>query len=1189
MKLSNIKHLILTTILCALTVFTAKAQSCPKTNSIVGIEADAPRVVYTLHGDMTGVTVPHATNKVFTSDAVNEVFTNSNGTSVVAGAAYDAETTYYSASKNWNLLFDGGAPVANTGYASNVVVNSTWNTTALSNKKVYPITVADAKNVWDNSKLSSVYLYPAYKDYNSTGGWNATPGHYLYKINIQDWGTHTFTIGEAVANGSTDYIGENLSINGTDYMYMIESSKEIIDKSVVYDPNGKLPSTLKLIAKSEKATYYLTYIPMVVNGARIISGDYPGNGSTFNYDGDLNNYVYYLVSNKVLSNGEKVRKEDVTLLTQSQLDNYWRSVRQLTIGEILDGSSAYSAPATFTYNTTEYVKYITSESELTNGQVLNVEDFSGQSLLTPTQFNEFVNVDVTYDCVSDKLYVSTDGGATKTKLENGKSYTYHAGEVFWTYDATYPVIADNASFFTTNASYLTAQPVPVAESIVADALANGYTEVVFKSCDCGTAVIDNAFTQQLMNSTKIRVLNLAGVGIQQIVSPYTSSDMDAVNPNGTFVCAGNLYGSNTSIETLYTPIVIGSTTEEKSLLWGTFSKMPKLRYLYLSEGIETLGNKSVMGREYHLSTITFPNSLKYIKNAAVSGHGSTKTAQGNSVPLYDLDNKEIEYIQTLTFPAGLLEIESGAFGGTCPKDVYFLGVEAPRVGLHAWGDDAYISNNALTPAAATIGTAGAQVEVNLDKGRACRYNYTAQSGWIAMLHYPAECTKAQAAKYTDVTRDYRRIVYNTYSESKGVDPDDPTMSYSDNCTHYIPGKETTPLVGKALATSGAATNDFTNLYPWPEEDLHVGNAYSRSEWPEGYYGGNYSGGYYDYTVGDQYLWPSMGMAYRATVVAQNDVLWDGVTTIGEGIRDAGNESFVGDGSEYIGLHQFVFAAADVKGTSTTEWELEKYADGIWHTICLPFNMTKKQMKETFGAAGRNPETNELIYNIKLCKFNNVKRNDQLIQLYFTDEQFNNGKFDEDDVVLQAHVSYMIKAEKDRAINSVVFHNFIMEPGSPIPTQLSCDPESTRPTSGKYRFIGNYTKYATSTNAVPTTIKIPQYSYFFSGTYHKFRFQTGNNGIWSPYSSVVYTPEGAGEDDFKTYFNGISTTMLLAKVSTFYEIEDTPTEVMAIVAGDNELVYTNANIYTIGGQLVGNSVNGLRPGIYVVNGKKFFVR
>lgn len=1094
MKLSNIKHLILTTILCALTVIAAKAQSCPKTNGIVGIEADATRVVYTLHGDMTGVTVPHATNKVFTSDAVNEVFTDNNGTSVVAGDAYDAGTTYYSASKKWKQLFDGGVPTNDYTNVNNVTSNSTWNEDALNTINIYAVSKGDTKKIWNSNKTeaANVYLYPAYKDYRGL---------------------------------------------------------------------------------------------IIINGSRVGSGDYP-EWSLGEIDIDGKKYVGYILSEVKLSQGAECEVNTIHLLTKSDIEEYMRESTPLTVGSKVVGG-AYSNPGTFTYKDVTYVNYIASNTEISG--TINIEDFDGQSLLTNTNMSTYVNTTATYDCISDKLYVSTDGGATKTKLEYGKNYTYHAGETFWTYDATYSEIADNAAFFTTNASYLTAQPVPVAESIVADALANGYTEVVFKSCDCGTAVIDNAFTQQLMKSTNIRVLNLAGVGIQQIVSPYTSSEMSEVNPNGTFVCAGNVYGSNTSIETLYTPMVIGSTIEEKSLLWGTFSKMPQLRYLYLSEGIETLGNKSVMGLEYHLSTITFPNSLKYIKNAAVSGHGSTKTAGGNSVPLYDLDNKGIEYIQTLTFPAGLLEIESGAFGGTCPKDVYFLGVEAPRVGLHAWGDDAYISNNALTPAAATIGTAGAQVEVNLDKGRACRYNYTAQSGWIAMLHYPAECTKAQAAKYTDVTRDYRRIVYNTYSESEGKDPDDPTMSYSDNCTHYIPGKETTPLVGKALATRGAATNDFTNLYPWPEEDLHVGNAYSRSEWPEGYYGGNYSGGYYDYTVGDQYLWPSMGMAYRATVVAQNDVLWDGVTTIGEGIRDAGNESFEGNGSEYIGLHQFVFAAADVKGTSTTEWELEKYADGIWHTICLPFNMTKKQMKETFGAAGRNPETNELIYNIKLCKFNNVKRNDQLIQLYFTDEQFNNGKFGEDEVVLQAHVSYMIKAEKDRAINSVVFHNFKMEPGSPIPTQLSCDSESTRPTSGKYRFIGNYTKYATSTNAVPTTIKIPQYSYFFSGTYHKFRFQTGNNGIWSPYSSVVYTPEGAGEDDFKTYFNGISTTMLLAKVSTFYEIEDTPTEVMAIVAGDNELVYTNANIYTIGGQLVGNSVNGLRPGIYVVNGKKFFVR
>ena len=63
---------------------------------------------------------------------------------------------------------------------------------------------------------------------------------------------------------------------------------------------------------------------------------------------------------------------------------------------------------------------------------------------------------------------------------------------------------------------------------------------------------------------------------------------------------------------------------------------------------------------------------------------------------------------------------------------------------------------------------------------------------------------------------------------------------------------------------------------------------------EKYKEGVYQAGYYDMYTHDQYLWPCINMMQRATVTGANGVLWDGVSTIGDGIRNAAKD---GDNAE----------------------------------------------------------------------------------------------------------------------------------------------------------------------------------------------------------------------------------------------------------------------------------------------------
>lgn len=786
-----------------------------------------------------------------------------------------------------------------------------------------------------------------------------------------------------------------------------------------------------------------------------------------------------------------------------------------------------------------------TEVSISNTRLLTMTELESDGYVTSDTKNILVDL-------SANIFKSTDNGKTFIAVSNGDVYDetalYYTGG-----ETTYDALAD-ADPYTVDVVVSFAEYLPM--------LMEDVTSAKFTSKDAKSpSMIDNSITQALM-TTKVRVLDLSGVKIDEIKTPFTNENASDCTIDATFCFADDAYKKNEYIETLYTPQVNAGG----EIKWNVFGKLTKLRFLHLSEGIETLGVNAIYKNEVKLSELTFPNTLKYIRKGACQDH--FQAANGASTGLNKVfneetgkyDDKEVPWIETLVFPAGLLEIETNAFGSTCPKDVYFLGVDAPKVAKHAFGDNGYLSNNTLQPTAEVADGDGKNpVKIELSTGEAVRSCYNTKNGWIMMLHYPRECTEAQAAKYTDLSRKYERIEYNYVDQKSGI---------------YSPGKEKTPLTGNTNATTNvAALKEFENIYP-----------------QKGYYGGNYSGGYYDAYTKDQYLWPSMGMIYRATVAAQNDVLWDGITSIGDGIREY-DESYVGDGSEYIGLHQFTLTKADAEAKSDTKkFPMDKYADGEWHTICLPFNITKGQMKEIFGRAKTDVEGK--YDNIRLCKFNKVYRvvggvNDQL-KLCFNDERFHREDITDDDVVLEAHVSYMIRAQKENVVdgNEVVMENYQMVPGNPIPTQIFGTAnggmqthEDDDESDFSYRFIGTY---------LPN-INMPQFSYFFSKTKRIFRFQGGTTGKWNPYTSVIEAP--LGDEDDIAFFGGNGNNTNAKMYTALGEKFDEATGINNVtIEADGEVVYTNGNVYNLNGQLVSNhGTDGLQKGIYVVAGKKVLVK
>lgn len=326
--------------------------------------------------------------------------------------------------------------------------------------------------------------------------------------------------------------------------------------------------------------------------------------------------------------------------------------------------------------------------------------------------------------------------------------------------------------------------------------------------------------------------------------------------------------------------------------------------------------------------------------------------------------------------------------------------------------------------------------------------------------------------------------------------------------------------------------------------------------------------FYDLYYGKMKIWPGR-VSYEKTF---NDAvagkLWNGTTTY--------------DKAKYMGLHKFTITVSNVYNDDTEKWKFGKKGQQWW-TICVPFNMTKAQVTAVFGA------------NTEVCKMNEVVRNKEKrrITLKFKDDQYKNAASD-DAIVIKAHEAYMIFPTASPTLD-LTFEGYQLEEGSPIPTIISATEEGSVTENGgyTYRFIGNYlsTWNANENNGVGKPIYMPQYTYFLGakGGKHVFFYQTGTTGKWNPFSATVQVFKGQtnfGIDDSFVTESG-------AKTASFFGTEDdshtTGIEDVTIEAGNNP---ATSVVYTLDGRIAGRSqqaLNGLKSGIYIVNGKKIVVR
>lgn len=664
-------------------------------------------------------------------------------------------------------------------------------------------------------------------------------------------------------------------------------------------------------------------------------------------------------------------------------------------------------------------------------------------------------------------------------------------------------------------------------------------------------------------------------------------------PEGYEKIGANTFDMGGGVTLLTNVTLPNSLTEigEKAFLYAG-----KLASIELGANLTYIGKEAFVGTG--LTSISFPENLDKIDDGAFYGLNITNLVFneklrfiGNSA--FALPSEQTETV--LMIPASVKYIGPFAFNFRQYQDVYFQGTKAPLMPVGKaifysnWGEGTAFSAHTLMGNSGFDPSSGNLRDDAQGEGFANRENYKNGRVYFCIMHYPSSTSDEDAKDFTDTSRTYETC------------PEGGTWDYAN-----------TPL---AVGKEGAD----------PEFKKGMSNA--------PYIGTKVDYGYQDTYLGRQYIWPSQSQWVRSYIVNSYGYNWDGVTKYRSNLteedyatlKEAGFVVGTGEGQytedelrkiAHMGTRRFVLVNGDSK--STPEYKITM-KPGQWWTLCVPFNMTKKQVLDTFGA------------DTQLCLFNEVTRDlgvngKNKIVLYFTQDVLKhstknadgtkmkdaNGMWSadiataqdnvaDDDVVLWAHESYMIKPYNGEQSNQdavFVVKNYEAVEGNPLPTvvQSATTVQSRQASETKeYRFVGNYLG---NENARATKVTIPQYSYVYANTksdpVYKFRFYTGNTSTWKPNKSLVQTNDrNGGRDDYNNFFGIDKSTPLPAgsKQASVFGGENfdetTGIEDVTIVAGTDTLT----PVFNLEGKMVSSNGDaaGLPAGIYVKNGQKFMVK
>ena len=487
-----------------------------------------------------------------------------------------------------------------------------------------------------------------------------------------------------------------------------------------------------------------------------------------------------------------------------------------------------------------------------------------------------------------------------------------------------------------------------------------------------------------------------------------------------------------------------------------------------------------------------------------------------------------------------------------------------------------------------------------------RKNYQNSTNKVfGILHFPSGLPKAKAELFTDLQRNYS-------------------------------------LVDEAGTTDGNG-----NVFIWPKQEEwyrsfnQANTGYTWNNWTVldengGLYGG--LGEHYnkreDLADKDGNLTEN-AKKYGLTAISGKNAIYNNFAPKNPNYTEGSTESILEQNDTWIGWHQFVLVGAyDYKHPDDKKWHFST-SDNNWWTICLPFNMTAKQIEDTWGEG------------TKLCTLTGVTRNNtkNLICLEFGKDLVQEAKENASTGnVLKWRMPYMIKpaktytSENGEAYTGPTFtlsdeqsktlkeatKKITAEVGKHPRPQTDADPccitvqakdenghflNTTAGTPYMYTFLGSYTKQY-----------IPTYAYFLAwcedptntNGWVNYFYQTEKPTIknWNAYTSIVghFNVEEAtwtipDNEAGKWAFSCSSDTEQRdahedalpnpsgdTKVKLAFD-EGNATAIGHMTANGSIQSVENATVYNLNGQVVAHNgnVEGLPKGVYIIAGKKFIVK
>lgn len=702
------------------------------------------------------------------------------------------------------------------------------------------------------------------------------------------------------------------------------------------------------------------------------------------------------------------------------------------------------------------------------------------------------------------------------------------------------------------------------------------------------------FVMSELTSTKVKKMVLPS----EVLGNYYSDITTVTIPEGYDRLGDNAFLNRDKISTFNLPSTLTLIGK------AAFKNCKKITSIKLNNGLQNIGKEAFTGT--NLTSIDFPSSLRMIDDAAFFDCKifNLKLNAGlqyiGNAAFGLLGNATDNAEKTLEIPASVRYIGPFAFAVHYYQDIFFYGEKAPimPVGTSpyiqghgeqaAFSANTYMGNNGFNPGKEW--KEGDIFDNAYNDGYANRENYKNGGVYFTMLHYPKELNDDQRAAYTDITRVYKTAEGDQkFCYAKNNNPD----------SYVEVGKESQDL--KYGGYDAPTKCDF---------------------------------GFQDTYLGHQYVWPSQEQWRRSYVVNALGYNWDGKTPYRPTLSDediailsyAGFIEGTGKGEypraelekiAHLGTRMFVLADADVNEDKEPEKEPEYPVDvkgGEWWTLCLPFNMTKAMVDETFGEG-----TQVCLFDRVVRQVNETTRKNRIV-LYFTQNVYKHKtepkkadgtwNFQEtapapadDEIVIYAHESYMIHPTKTGKDVVFAVKNYQPAVGSPTPTVVIGKNEypgaSSTPDNVPYRYVGNYLESVDAQTASQSVdaqalqeVKIPKYSYVYAsnGKETKFWFLTSDNMAWKPNKCVVQTnTRGDGERDHEEFFDYNATG---AKQASFFgeDFIDTPTSIedeMVIIAGEG----SDAPVYSLDGTLVNTTgdLTGLPKGVYIKGGKKYVVK